>query len=215
MRLKAKTSHELINVKKELSGQVLNIYNLKKLSDLIPYLSDTIVIDSIIRQFNIVNYEPFLKLAGARNEEGRQIKKPISGTRISKIYAADTDGNLVSLRDYTDKPLLIRFYTISIDSISPKESMIDLYKSENMKKVDYINICVGCDFDIWKTSRSGDSSHVIELLAEFNWGESIKDYFDLTKMPHYILLDTGNVFYQNITDQAFVKNSIDSLLIEY
>lgn len=214
-QLKTQTSNELINIKNELSGGVLNIYNLKKFSYLIPHLSDTIEINSIIRQFNIVNYKPILKLAGTRNEEGRKIKKLTPGTKISKTYATDVNGNLVSLRNYMDKPLLLAFYDTLNSPTSSNESITDLYKLEKIEKINYINICVGCDFEKWKTSHAEESLDVIELVAEFNWGESIKDYFDLKKMPHYVLLDTGNVFCRNITDQSVLKISIDSLLVNY
>ncbi|MCK5371125.1 MAG: hypothetical protein KAQ62_21340, partial [Cyclobacteriaceae bacterium] len=149
-RLRARTSNYLKNAEHELSGPVLDLYKLKKFSGFIAYLSDPHEIDSIIQQYNIVNYRPLMNMAGTRDDEGRNVNRLKPGKIIPEIFVSDDSYNLVSLRDYKDKQVCIKFYNNLNDSLMIIELKKDLSNFQGIEQIAYLNICVGCDVEEWK-----------------------------------------------------------------
>ena len=150
---------------------------------------------------------------GARDAEGNKIVHLKAGSKVPRLFSTDISSNLVSLEDYSDKRILLRFYDFSEDSMSANGSLITLFKPEDLREVVYMNFCVDCDFESWKATLNENTPGVIDLVAEGSWGEKIKKLFQKSKLPYYVLLDTGNLFYSRFQNSASVTHKIDSMML--
>jgi hypothetical protein len=217
IRLKKYISNAMGMAKNELSGKTLEIYKLDQFSRLVQYYSDPAKIDSIIQLYKISNYKKLMKIAGTLDEEGRKIITLKVGYPTPDFYISNDTGDLISIRDYEDKCLILRFHDIYDDTTDKDnhelENTVQKYRDDN--QIEILNICLGCDYEEWQRNIKKHKLLGNNLIAEAMWENILSDYFNIDILPHYTLLGTGNVFYQNITDVSYAKNDIDSLLKDY
>lgn len=215
IRLKKYISNAMGKAKNELSGKTLEIYKLDKFSRLVQYYSDPAKIDSIVQLYEISNYKKLMKIAGTLDEEGRKIITLKVGYPTPDFYISNDSGDLISIRDYKDKCLVLRFHNIYDDATDNHELENIVQKNRDDKQIEILNICLGCEYEQWQRNIKKHKSPGNNLIAEAGWENILSDYFNIDILPHYTLLDTGNVFYQNITNVSYANNDIDSLLKNY
>ena len=214
VQLKKSFSTTMQNAENELSDQALEIYKIHKFSQLIPYYSDTASIDSIARKYQITNYERLFRIAGTKDEDGPFSDKLMPGDTIPDHYVTDNQYNQISIREFKNYYLLIHFYNMSNDSSTTQISILTdgLIKYEKDDRVKLLNICLGCEYNQWAKSSLTTKLPGTNLIAEYGWKEKLKKWFGIKGMPHFAILDIGNVLYYNVGASAEPANHIDLLL---
>jgi len=200
---------------KHLTGSNKDVYKLLNFSKIIPFHEDTEYIDSLAIALQIKNHEPLLKLVGTRDEQGYGIINLEAGKSIPEFYASDENYDMVSIRDFQDYILLLRFYSPHNDlfkiSSLVLSSINNMYK-EN-KNLKLLNICIDCETQVWLDSASNNGFNIINLIAEGNWNRKLKHTYGITDNQKYVLLSQDNLYvnkFEFIPEN--IQETIDSLL---
>ena len=214
VQLKKSFETNMQNAENELTNQPLEIYKIHKFSQLIPYYSDTASIDSIARKYQITKYERLFRIAGTKDKDGPFSEKLMPGDTIPDHYVTDNQYNQVSIREFKNYYLILHFYTMSNDSSTTQISKLrdGLIKYEKDDRVKLLNICLGCDYDQWAKSSVITKSPGTNLSVKYGWEEYLRKWFAIKGMPHFAILDIGNVLYYNVGASAEPANHIDLLL---
>ncbi len=200
----------------QLSGIVHELYNKYRFRYLAKYCSDATVIDSLAKVFHLSDYWVQIK----QLEKGSNIKVQtlMNGDTIPNFMAIDESNNSISLSDFDSQIIYINFWATwckpCLENMPALNDLILHYKQDN--RVSFINICLDCQEENWLTTINKYRIKGINLLLEEEWNSKLKTYFNIDGIPHYVIIDKGNILYQNHANKApAVKNKIDDLLNTY
>lgn len=210
-------SHILKHSRTALTGKVKDIYHQYLLSSLIKRLSDTSMVDSLARVYEVQDYEQFYSIAGSNIKRDNSVAKLVQGDTLPSFYVVDLSEELISIRDYQDKIVYINFWATwcgpCIKNIPALNQMIDTY--QNNDQIAFLNVCLESEKEKWLTSIDRYSLKGVNLFAEGNWSKKLRTTFGIRGIPTYALVDKGNILYENNTNKApAVKSTINRLLIE-
>lgn len=208
-------NHILPKSKSHLTGEVKELYQKHLFSGLIQRLSDTTLIDSLAAVYEVEDYKNMLSIIGTRAKNKIANLDLLKGDTIPNFYVVDQRDSLVSLRDYQDKVVYINFWATwcgpCIKNMPELNQMIHDYSGQD--EIAFLNICIDSEKEKWATSVERYQLTGINVFAEGNWNDKLKGTFNIKGIPNYVLIEPGNILFENQTNKApAIKNVIDKLL---
>lgn len=203
--------------KSTLSGEVKEAYHKSHFSYLIKYYSDTLEIDSLAKAFDLTDYKEFIELSGKVSKDGMPILNIQKGDTIPDFYATNIADSLVSIRAFNDKIVYINIWATwcgpCIQNIPNLNQMIADYGEDD--RIEFINICISSEKDKWIPLLSQHKLLGTNLLAEGQWNNKLKSYFNIKGIPQYVILGKGNILVENFANKApLVKDQLDETLLQ-
>ena len=197
-----------------LSGQSRELFLNYQLSKLIPRLPASYPLDSLLAVYQlagsaVVDHSK-LFAASKSPESGRAL---VAGDTVPNFYAANQLDSLVELRQFSDKVIYINVWATwckpCIKSIPEKHALLARIKEEE----DFLllNLCIDSKKDKWKEMISQYAMQGLNLYAEGNWSQKLKENFQIQGIPQYLLLSKGNILVENHTTGPA---TIDSLILQ-
>ncbi|HYI78798.1 MAG TPA: TlpA disulfide reductase family protein [Chryseolinea sp.] len=208
-------SHNLNQSKDQLSGLVQELYHKSSFSSLIAFYSDSLAIDSVAKEFQLVDYEALKTLSGTKSRNEMPALNLSRGDTIPEFFLSDGFDNLVSIRAFQDKILYVNFWATwcgpCINNMPALNNLISQYGSH--QEIQFVNICVESEKVKWLASIKKYKLSGINLIAEGNWNSKLRSYFNIEGIPHYVIIGRGNILYENATKKApDVQEEIEALL---
>ena len=208
-------SHELKQSKLELSGVVKDIYHRYNFSSIISHYSDSLAIDSVAREFELVDYYELVKVAGTKKENKLKGLNLNKGDTIPDFYTVNLLDSLVSVREYRNEILYLNFWATwcapCIKNFPELNTLITQHHGD--ARIRIINICIGSKKENWMRVVERYDLRGTNLFAEGNWSSKLESYFNITGIPHYVIVNRDNVLYENFSDKApMVQPKLDELL---
>lgn len=201
-----------------LTSDIKGVYYKYLFSGVIQYVNDSSNIDSLALAYGISDYKDLLNLKGVKSRGQFKALNLNKGEQIPDFYSTDENDSLYSIRDFENNIVYINFWATwcgpCIQNMPALNDLISKYQKYN--KIVFINICIDSEKDKWKMTIKKNELQGVNFLAEGTWGDKLKSYFNIQGIPHYVLVDKGNIIFENKTDKApFVKTKIDKLLSLY
>jgi thiol-disulfide isomerase/thioredoxin len=196
------TKHIVDQSNTELTGQVKDIYHKSKFTQAIRLYPDLLQIDSLVKLFQGIDYDNLIPT----------LQK---GDVVKDITLKNEFDSIVTLRDYKDQVVYINFWATwcgpCIENIPELNNMIKKY--EGNPRITFINICLDSDKDKFNTGIKKFEMRGINIFADDNQSSKLQTYFNISGIPHYVLIDQENVLYENRTEKApTVIRKIDEML---
>jgi hypothetical protein len=89
--------------------------------------------------------------------------------------------------------------------------LIDHYAQN--PRIQFVNICLDSEKPKWQISIDKHQLRGVNLYAENNWNSKLRSYFNIKGIPHYVIIDKGNVVMENFSSSALgVKDKLDAVL---
>jgi thiol-disulfide isomerase/thioredoxin len=161
---------------------------------------------------------PYLREILAKYYAAVSSLKP--GTPSPGFSLKDETGNVVSLSDFKGKVVYIDFWGVTCGPCiyDIKNHVPGLHKKYENKNVVFINICVDSNERQWKQALKQYKINGINLIAE-GWGKNpVCMAYNVTGIPHYVLIDKDGKMANNNAPRASelnlesTTNEIDLLL---
>lgn len=200
--LKLYNEHIIDQSKIRLSGKVRDVYRKKKFTQAVRLYSDISQIDSLAESFQLSDYSSLIP----------HLKK---GDVIMDFTLKNELDSIVSFRAFKDQVLYINFWSTScrpcIERIPDLNKMIKNFKND--QRVAFINICLDSEKDQYNSILKKYNIDGINVCANYNQSTKLKNHFNFSGFPNYVLVDKGNILLENHTDKApIVQNKIEKLL---
>lgn len=210
-------SHILDESREQLSGRVKNLYHKYSLSSLIPFYADSTAIDSVAQEFGVADYRELLALAGTRSRSEMKMLNLNKGDTIPDFILVNGVDSLISIRTYQDKILYVNFWATwcgpCIRNIPELNDMISKYNGH--QRIEFLNICLDSEREKWLAGIEKYNMQGVNLIAQGNWNSKLRAYFNISGIPHYVILNKGNTLHENGAEKApMVRERIDALLSE-
>ncbi|MEM6845947.1 MAG: TlpA disulfide reductase family protein [Bacteroidota bacterium] len=207
-------THILEQSETQLSEEVKKVYYSYLYSELSGLITNPQDVGSLMQKYGIEDHKDTFKL-----EKVLAISESVlsQGDEVSNFYVVDQQDSLVSLKDFQDKVVYVNLWATwckpCIKNFPALNSMIDQY--ENNESVAFLNICISSEKEKWLTTTEQYGVKGTNLFAEGQWSKKLQEIFNMQGYPTYVLLDKGNILYENHTSKApVVKKSIDELLLK-
>lgn len=214
-RLSKYQANALALSRNALSGYTLQLYHKHLLSHLIPYYSDSLEIDSLATAFGVEDYNALKRLSNTRSNNEFQALNITKGDTIPEFFLVDQLDSLVSIRTFQDQILYINFWATwcapCIANMPNLNKLIKQYAHE--PRIQFVNICLDSEKQKWLVSIDNHQLLGENLYAEKNWNAKLRFYFNITGIPHYMIIDEGNVMLENFSNSApHVKDKLDAAI---
>lgn len=122
-----------------------------------------------------------------------------TGSKLPYFYLPDTTNVFYQPANFTGKILLVNFWATwckpCIKEFPHENALVEEFKGEH---VEVLNICMESESGKWKEMIKKYGLKTASLLAEENWNKKLREDFDITGLPHSVLVDwKGNVVQNN------------------
>jgi thiol-disulfide isomerase/thioredoxin len=196
--------HQLGQSKVQLSGDIKDIYHKSNFSSMINYYSDSLAIDSLAHAFQVSDYKELVRIAGIKSRNEMQKLNLNRGDTIPDFILTNNVDSLISIRTYQDQILYLNFWATwcgpCIQNMPELNKLIAQY--EKRDDIKFINICLDSERDKWLAGISKHKLNGVNLFAQGNWNSKLRAYFNITGIPHYVIIGKGNILFENATDKA-------------
>jgi peroxiredoxin len=193
-------------------------YLTKSIMNYFGYYSFTDV-ENVYQQFMNTSTNPYLK--DTLQKYYTAIKRLKPGNPASEFSLKNDKGKMVSLNDFKGKVIYIDFWGVHcapcIHDI--KNYVPALHKKYKDKEVVFINICVDAEEHEWKKALAKYQLDGVNLIAEGWTNNPVCKAYNVSGIPHYILVDENGKIANNNAPRANEllnvesgKNEIDLLL---
>jgi thiol-disulfide isomerase/thioredoxin len=214
-RITKMEAYKLNQSKYELSDQIKELYQMSNFSRLIKYYSDSLAIDSLAKAFEVSNYRELVRVAGIRSRNEMQSLNLHRGDTIPDFTLTTTLDSLISIRDFSHQFLYVNFWATwcgpCLQNIPELNKLIAQY--QNDPRVAFLNVCLESEHDKWLTTIEKYKIKGVNLFAEGNWNSKLRAYFNITGIPHYVIVAKHNILSVNATEKApVVKEKIEAIL---
>ncbi|MDQ2720009.1 MAG: TlpA family protein disulfide reductase [Bacteroidota bacterium] len=161
---------------------------------------------------------PFLKTKVQKYYETIRLLKP--GSKAPEFSLKNKRGKNVSLSDFKGKVVYIDFWGVTCGPCiyDIKKYVPQLHEHYKDKDVVFVNICVGSKEKEWKEGLEKYKLNGVNLIAEEWANNPVCKAYNITAVPHYILIDKkGNIAENNAPtagelNARYGYNGIDVLL---
>lgn len=211
---------------------VLKEYHLVKANIVSPLIQDWLFTKSVILGFSHYDFDSvasvyqrfypecrtaFFKQVLSGHYEAIRFLRP--GNKAPAFTLKDENGKEVSLSDFKGKVVYIDFWGVYCgpciyEMENEAAKMYDFYKDKNLV---FINICVDVKEDQWKNALKKYNIHGVNLFAEGREKHPVCQAYNVTGVPHYVLIDkNGNIANNNAGrpsdfNRSLGQNEIDKL----
>jgi thiol-disulfide isomerase/thioredoxin len=201
--------------KKTLSGHTRQLYHKHLFGNLIQYYSDSLEIDSLVAAFEVTDYKELANLANIRSRNEFQALNINKGDTIPDFFLVDQLDSLVSIRTFQNQVLYVNFWATwcgpCIANIPNLNKLIDQYAQN--PRIQFVNICLDSEKPKWLISIDRHKLMGVNLYAENNWNAKLRSNFNIKGIPHYMIINPGNVMLENFSSSApDVKAKLDAAL---
>jgi thiol-disulfide isomerase/thioredoxin len=208
-------AHKLDQSRYELSDRIKDLYQMSNFSLLIKYYSDSLAIDSLAKTFEVSNYSELARIKGIRSRNEMQSINLHRGDTIPDFTLTTTLDSLISIRDFSHQLLYINFWATwcgpCLQNIPELNKLIAQY--QNDPRVAFVNVCLESEHPKWLATIEKEKIKGINLFAEGNWNSKLRAYFNITGIPHYVIVSKHNILSENATEKApLVKEKIEEIL---
>ncbi len=98
-----------------------------------------------------------------------------------------------------------------IANIPNLNKLIDHYAQD--LRIRFVNICLDSEKEKWLISIQKHQLGGVNLYAENNWNAKLRSNFNIKGIPHYMIINPGNVMLENFSSSApDVNNKLDAVL---
>lgn len=214
-RLSKYQANALTASEKALSGDTRELYHKNLFSHLIQYYSDSLQIDSLASAFQVKDYKELMRLSNIKSNNEFQALNINKGDTIPEFFLVDELDSLVSIRTFPDQVLYINFWATwcgpCIANIPNLNKLIEQF--DQNPRIRFINICLDSEKPKWLVSIDNHQLLGVNLYAEKNWNARLRAYFNIKGIPHYMIINPGNVMMENFSSSApDVKDKLDAAL---
>lgn len=196
--------HKLGQSKDQLSGETRDLYHKYNFSTLIKYYTDSTAIDSLARELQLSDYKELVRLAGSRSRSEIQKLNLTKGDTIPDFVLSNALDSLISIRGFQDHVLYINFWATwcgpCIQNITELNKLISQYEED--PKIKFLNICLDDEWEKWLAGISRHKIKGVNLFAQGKWNSKLRSYFNIEGIPHYVIINKGNILFENATDKA-------------
>jgi thiol-disulfide isomerase/thioredoxin len=198
-----------------LTPEVKEVFYKYLLSSTIQQYTEPARKDSLALVYQVKEYKDLVQLKPNQLQEKAIEHNLTKGNQVPNFYMTNINDSLVSIRDFKESVVFINIWATwcgpCIANMPAHNKMISQYASASDVKL--INICVGSEKDKWKANLAKHKVQGVNLFVEDAWYIKLKTYFNIEGIPHYVILDKGNLLHQNKANKApAVKAEIDKLL---
>ena len=178
-------------------------------SQLDPYVSDILLareLDMYIER-NHVTEDQYTSMIRAINDtiiknylESRYKNKEIlkKGDIAPDFYLKNSKNEYLSLRNFKDSIVYISFWMTGckpcIKEFPEENRLVDIFKNE---KVKIISICMESKEEDWKYLIRKYQLKSVNLYANGNWEKILKENYDISGFPHYVIIDKRGKIIEN------------------
>jgi peroxiredoxin len=174
-----------------------------------PYISDILIardLDMLI-DLNHINEDDYIMIIKSINdsslknyleqryENRERLKK---GDNAPDFYLKNESDEYLSLKNFKDSIVYISFWMTGckpcIKEFPEENRLVDIFKNE---KVKIISICMDTKEEDWKYLVMKYQLKTINLFATGNWEKMLKENYDISGFPHYVLIDKENKIVEN------------------
>ncbi len=199
----------------ELSGETKQLFHKSLFSDLIQFYSDSLEIDSLASAFQVKDYKELVRLSNIRSRNEEEALNLHKGDTIPDFLLADELDSLVSIRTFQDQVLYVNFWATwcgpCIANIPNLNKLIEHYAQD--PRIRFVNICLDSEKEKWLISIQRHQLKGINLYAEKNWNSKLRSSFNIKGIPHYMIINRGNIMLENFSGSApGVKDKLDAVL---
>ncbi len=214
-RISKDLSHTLNQSKDQLSGEAKELYHKSNFSLMIKFYADSLVIDSLAKAFEVSDYKELVRMAGIKSRNEMAMLNINKGDTIPDFVLSNSLDSLISIRSFQDQILYLNFWATwcgpCIQNMPELNKLIVQY--DKKPRVKFLNICMESERDKWLAGIAKYKLKGVNLMAEGNWNSKLRSYFNIKGIPHYVIINKGNVLSENATDKApKVQEKIDAML---
>jgi peroxiredoxin len=117
------------------------------------------------------------------------------GDQAPYFYLMNEQNTWQSLKQFKDSIVYIGFWFIGckpcIKEFPGENHLIDVFRTEPVK---IISICIDSKEEDWRSLITRHQLKSVNLYANRNWGKSLKESYDISGFPHYVLIGRdGNI----------------------
>lgn len=174
-----------------------------------PYISDILIareIDMYIDIGHITNDEYLLLVNAIRDKELHNYsvsryqnkEKLKKGDKAPGFYLKNESDQYLSLKDFKGYLIYLNFWFTGckpcIKEIPEENHLVDVFKNE---KVKIISICMNSDEEVWKQLLMKHHLKTVNLFAGGNWENILKEKYDITGFPHWVLIGGDGKIIEN------------------
>jgi thiol-disulfide isomerase/thioredoxin len=208
-------SHTLDQSKDQLSGEVKELYHKSNFSLMIKFYADSLAIDSLAKAFQISDYKELVRIAGVRSRNEMEMMNMNKGDTIPEFVLSNSLDSLISIRSFQDQILYLNFWATwcapCIQNMPELNKLIAQY--DKNPRVKFLNIGLESERHKWLASIEKHKLKGVNLMAEGNWNSKLRSYFNIKGIPHYVIINKGNILSENATDKApKVQEKINAML---
>jgi len=201
----------------ELSGDAQKYFKQYAFSKMIAMFADSSEADSLAKVYKVKDYQHLLSELGTRVTNDNPDLGLVKGDTIPLLLLFDTKEDLRSLKEFGNKITYINIWATwcgpCIKNFPEYNKMVAKYEDDD--RVQFINICMRSERDKWKKDILKHELQGINLYASGNWNDKLGSIFSLKGIPHYVLLDEGNILIENFAEKApYAQAAINNLLQE-
>lgn len=174
-----------------------------------PYISDILLareLDGDIRRNHVTadQYNSMMKAINdtsikyylANRYEHREILK--KGDKAPGFYLKNENDEYLSLRNFKDSIVYISFWFSGckpcIKEFPEENRLVDIFKDE---KVKIISICMDTEEENWRYFIEKYQLKTVNLYATGNWERMLKENYDISSFPHYVIIDKEGRIIEN------------------
>ena len=181
---------------KELTGLVQDFYltsSISKIIDSRSYVLDT----NWIGKVNNQGLQDFLHHYLATHEVLPE------GANVPYFNLQGLNGLYYEPKQFQNRILLINFWATwckpCIQEFPDENSLV---KKFNDEPVIIVNICIDSDIEKWKELVEKHALKTLNLIAQDKWNDVLSEKFDISALPHSVLIDGNGQVVQNKCPRA-------------
>jgi peroxiredoxin len=174
-----------------------------------PYISDVLLareLDMLIDINRVADEEYTIITKAIKNTslknylESRYEHKEIlkQGDEAPYFYLKNEKDEYLSLNSFKDSVIYISFWMTGckpcIKEFPEENRLVDIFKDE---KVKIISICMDSKEENWRYMIQKYHLKTVNLYATGNWEKMLKENYDISGFPHYVIIDKNNRIIEN------------------
>lgn len=197
-------------------------------SQLDPYISDILLareLDGYI-ELNHVTTDQYTSMMKAINDTSitnfletryENIENLKKGDIAPNFYLKNVNNAYFSLKNFKDSIVYISFWMTGckpcIKEFPEENRLVDIFKNE---KVKIISICLESKEEDWRYMIREHQLKSVNLYANANWKKILKENYDISGFPHYVLIDRENKIVENKClrpsqgAEQMIRNALDN-----
>ena len=147
---------------------------------------------SMMRAINDTTIKNFLE---TRYEHMEILEK---GEIAPDFYLKNEKNEYLSLKNFKDSIVFISFWMPGckpcIKEFPEENRLVDIFKDE---KVKIISICMESEEENWRYMIQKHQLNTVNLYASGNWERMLKENYDISGFPHYVIIDKEGRIIEN------------------